>query len=425
MTNAEPSREDLVYDWNTVSEIARPPHEIEFDDETLRDGLQGPSIANPTIEQKIELLHLMDGLGLDTADVGLPGAGPHVVADVTRLVEEIRDARLSITPNCAGRTMIADLRPVAEIQQKTGVPIEACAFIGSSKIRAFTEDWDMQRMLGHVRTSLKFAKEEGLAVMFVTEDTTRAHPDDIRALYGAALDEGADRLCFCDTVGHSTPDGTRALIEFAVKLVEERGRTGEVKIDWHGHMDRGLGVWNNIAAAQAGAHRIHGSALGIGERCGNAPIDVTLVNMKLLGWIDNDLHGLAAYVNKTSEFTGVPVPGGYPAFGSDAFETGTGVHAAAVIKALRKGDEWLANRVYSGVPADDYGLEQKILVGPMSGKSNVIYWLEKHGYPASETRVEKLFDAAKASNRNLADEDLHGLARSIQGDTAESVVEYP
>ncbi|HEX5009368.1 MAG TPA: LeuA family protein [Planctomycetota bacterium] len=417
MTGLSPARDDLIHDWNTLEPVPRPPQPIEFDDETLRDGLQCPSVRTPSIEQKVRLLHLMSDLGLRYVNIGLPGAGPHVVKTVTRLAEEIRDQKLRLEPNCAARTMEADIRPIAEIQQKTGVRIEASTFIGSSQIRAYVEDWDLATMLKHSVAALKFAAKEGLQVMFVTEDTSRAHPRTLEALYGAALEHGAMRLCFCDTCGHATPDGARNLIRWAVKLVEKSGRK-DVKIDWHGHMDRGLGVPNAIAALQAGAHRVHATGLGIGERAGNCPMDALLVNLKLLGWIDNDLRRLGDYVHLTSEATGVAIPIGYPVFGRDAFETGTGVHAAAVIKALQKGDNWLADRVYSGVPAGDFGLRQVIRVGPMSGKSNVVHWLREHGYEATDERVERLFLAAKGASGLLEDEELHRLAK--QGSAAAS-----
>ncbi len=403
-------RDELIYDWNLVEDTPAPKHPIEFDDETLRDGLQCPSVTNPPIEQKIELLHLMSDLGIGHANVGLPGAGPHVVETVTRLVEEIRDAKLALKPNCAARTMAVDIRPVAEITQKTGVPIEVCMFIGSSPIRAYTEDWDLKTMLKHSVSALEFANKEGLPVMFVTEDTTRAHPRTLDALYGAALDHGAGRLCFCDTVGHSVPQGVVSLMRWARSLIDKSGRT-DVKIDWHGHMDRGLGVPNAIAALQSGAHRVHGTALGIGERAGNAPMDLLLANLKLAGWIDNDLTRLGEYVELTSRAVNVPVPASYPIFGRDAFETGTGVHAAAVIKAKQKGDDWLADRVYSGVPAGEFGLKQVIRVGPMCGKSNVVWWLESHGYDASDALVDRLFQAAKDARKLLEDDELHALAK--------------
>ncbi len=408
---SDPNAADLIYDWNTVEDYLPPPNPIEFDDETLRDGLQCPSVIAPPMAERIKLLHLMHELGITYANVGLPGAGPHVVDVVTQLVTEIRDSKLNIEPNCAARTVIADIQPVADIVQKTGVPIEVCTFIGSSQIRAYTEDWSLETMLQHCRKALKFAEAEGLAVMFVTEDTTRAHPDTLKALYGEALQSPATkRLCFCDTVGHSIPQGAVNLIKWGVDLVAESGRD-DVKIDWHGHMDRGLGVPNSIAALQAGAHRVHGTALGIGERAGNSPMDQLLVNLKLAGWIDNDLSKLGDYVETTSRSTGVSVPVSYPVFGRDAFETGTGVHAAAVIKAQNKGDEWLANRVYSGVPADMVGLRQIIRVGPMCGKSNVVHWLVENGYEASEDQVERIFAAAKDALALLEDDELHRLAK--------------
>lgn len=405
---------DLIYDWNAVEEYLPPPNPIEFDDETLRDGLQCPSVKAPPLAERIKLLHLMHELGITYANIGLPGAGPHVVKMVTQLVTEIRDSKLNIEPNCAARTVVADIQPVAEIQQKTGVPIEVCTFIGSSQIRAYTEDWSLETMLQHCRKALKFAEAENLAVMFVTEDTTRAHPETLRALYGEALQSPATkRLCFCDTVGHSIPQGAINLIKWGVDLVKDSGRD-DVKIDWHGHMDRGLGVPNSIAALQAGAHRVHGTALGIGERAGNAPMDQLLVNLKLAGWIDNDLSRLGEYVETASRSTGVAIPVSYPVFGRDAFETGTGVHAAAVIKAHNKGDEWLANRVYSGVPADMVGLRQIIRVGPMCGKSNVVHWLEENGYEADDDQVERIFAAAKDALSLLEDDELHRLAKDEQ-----------
>lgn len=401
-------QEKLIYDWNEVERPAARPR-VTLDDETLRDGLQSPSVHDPSIEDKIEILHLMDAIGVDTADLGLPGAGPRAIADVTRLAEEIRDSKLSIEANCAGRTMIADMQPIADIVQKTGVPIMASCFLGSSEIRRVTENWNMERMLKHTTDAIDFAVGEGLEVMYVTEDTARAHPETIDALYTAAIEHGAKRLCICDTVGHSTPHGVHQLITHMRNLVKKTG-VKDVKLDWHGHNDRGLGLINAMAAIEAGVDQVHGCALGIGERCGNTSMDQLLVNMKLMGLLEGrDLSKLPAYVAKVSEACHVPVPINYPVMGKDAFETATGVHAAAVIKALRRGDTWLANRVYSGVPADEFGLEQKITIGPMSGRSNVTFWLEKREIEASDELVDRIFNAAKQSKRIFTEAEIHAL----------------
>jgi len=399
---------ELVYDWNTIDpELTLPNRHIGFDDETLRDGLQSPSVSEPPVEQKIELLHLMDALGIDTADIGLPGAGGTHAAGVELMAREIAEKKLKIRPNCAARTHRNDILPIVEISQRVGIPIEACTFIGSSAIRFFAEDWTLDKLLKLTEDAVSFAVGEGVPVMYVTEDTTRAHPETIRALYTTAIRCGAKAVCVCDTVGHSTPDGARSVVRFVKNIIEEQG--GNIRLDWHGHQDRGLGVINSIAAIQGGADQVHGSALGIGERVGNTPMDQLLVNLKLMGWIQNDLSRLGEYCGTASQACGWDIPYNYPVFGRDAFRTATGVHAAAVIKSYRKGDRELADLVYSGVPAGQFGLEQVVEIGPMSGKSNVIYWLEKRGIEANEDRVSRIYDRAKQASAVLADDEIMRL----------------
>jgi len=404
----QPKESDLIYDWNRADgEELRPARgRIELDDETLRDGLQSPSVRNPTIEQKLEILHGMVRLGIESADIGLPGAGPHAKEHALRLAREIADRKLPIEPNCAARTVQADIEPIADISQQTGIPVEASCFIGSSPVRQYAEGWEMDRMLRLTREAVAFAVGEGLPVMFVTEDTTRAKPDDLRQLYATAVEAGARRVCVADTVGHATPNGARNVIRFI------RGVVGDdVKVDWHGHRDRGLSVINALAAAEAGADRLHGTAVGIGERVGNAPIDQLLVNMCLLGWIDRDLTNLAEHCRFVSEVTGVPLPDNYPVVGRDAFRTGTGVHAAAIIKARAKGEEWLADLVYSAVPAAMVGRRQEIEVGPMSGESNVVCWLRDRGIEPEENLVRAIFDRAKGADRLLDESEVLAICR--------------
>lgn len=400
----------LIYDWNEAGERwEKPPFRVQLDDETLRDGLQSPSVKTPSIDEKVRILYLMDSLGIDTADIGLPGAGTHVERDVERLAREIRDGRLRIQANCAARTLESDIRPVIEISQRVGIPIEVCAFIGSSPIRQYAENWTLDMMVRHTDEAVTLAVRHGLPVMYVTEDTVRARPETLRQLFLTAIRCGARRLCLCDTVGHATPTGAHNLVRFAAQVVKESG--AEIGLDWHGHCDRGLAVINSIAAIQAGASRVHACGIGIGERVGNTPMDQLLVNLKLLGWIENDLSLLPDYCNLVSESTEVPIPPNYPVVGRDAFRTGTGVHAAAVIKAYGKGQDWLADRVYSGVPASEFGLSQRIEIGPMSGISNVQYWLASRGKPSNDELVRAIFEKAKSSNRVLADEEIEAIAR--------------
>ena len=405
--------EDLIYDWNVaVEQPLRPDRRIEFDDETLRDGLQSPSVTDPTLDEKIQILHFMNDIGIDNADIGLPGAGPHVQKTVEALAREIVQNKLSVYPSAAGRTHENDIKPIIEISDRVGIRLEADLFIGSSPIRQFTEEWDIDWIVEQSSKAVRFATEHDIPVMYVTEDTTRAKPDDVEKLYTAAIDAGAKRICIADTVGHATPWGARNLVAFVRRLVDRLNP--EVKVDWHGHQDRGLGIINSIAALEAGADRVHGSASGIGERVGNTPMDLLLVNLRLMGWIDNNLSRLPEYVRFVTKATHVPLPDNYPVFGRDAFRTGTGVHAAAIIKARKKGSEWLADRVYSGVPAGMFGLQQLIEVGPMCGLSNVIYWLAIHRYPQEESLAKEIFQLAKSTNRILTDDELHTAVRRWQ-----------
>jgi 2-isopropylmalate synthase len=368
--------------------------------------------VDPSIGDKIRLLHLMDQLGIHTADIGLPGAGPRAVEAVSALAQEIVDSGLSIEANCAARTVVADIRPIAEISQKVGIPIEACTFIGSSPIRQYAEDWTLAKMLRVTEEAVTFAVSEGLPVMMVTEDTTRAQPEILKELYGKAIEWGAKRLCVADTVGHATPEGTRELVRFVVEeIVEPSGE--DIGVDWHGHRDRGFGLANAMAAIEAGATRIHGTALGIGERSGNTEMDLLLVNLKLMGIHDVDLTMLPEYCELTAKACQIPLVHSYPVFGSDAFRTGTGVHAAAIVKAHQKGDAWLADRIYSAVPASMVGRKQLIEIGPMSGLSNVKYWLRENGYDSEdEALCERIFGAAKQADHTLTEGELEALCRT-------------
>ncbi len=402
--------QDLIYDWNS-----RQGPELKLrgramlDDETLRDGLQSPSVLDPPIEKKIRILHLMEDLGIDSVNLGLPGAGPRAKADVLRLAREIASSKLRIRPNCAARTVETDIRPIAEVVQETGVEIEAATFLGSSPIRQYAEDWTLDFLLRTTEQAVKCAVGMGLPSMYVTEDTTRARPEVVKKLYSTAIECGARAIVICDTVGHVTPKGVKALLGFIFEeVVNPSGE--KIRVDWHGHSDRGLAVANSLAAFEAGADQVHGAALGIGERVGNTPMDQMLVNLKLMGALDRDLRKLKEYCETVSDAVGVPIPPNYPVVGSDAFRTATGVHAAAVIKAYRKNDTELANQVYSGVPSHWFGLDQKIEIGPMSGKSNVVFWLERRGIKPTDDLVEKIFARAKQSDRLLTEPELLELS---------------
>lgn len=403
----------LIYDWNEKDRrgpvLRRRP---KFVDETIRDGLQSPSVQDPTIEQKMELVRLMDRLGIHVVNLGLPGAGKRAQDDVERLARLIVEEKLKIRPNCAARTVAADIQPIIDISQRVGLPIEVTAFIGSSPIRAYAEDWDVDRLAKLTQDAMKLIVDHDLPASFVTEDTTRSHPATLDRLFRTAIEAGASRLVLCDTCGHATPDGLRNLLNFTKGLLRALDVEETVALDWHGHNDRGHALTLALFALEWGVDRAHGCALGIGERVGNTSMDHMLLNLYLLGQLDpaeHDLSCLMEYVTKTSEWTGVPIHPAYPLAGRDAFRTATGVHAAAVIKAEKRGEQELADKVYSSVPARTFGRHQEIEIGHYSGKSNVVYWLQSHGYEPTDDVVDRVFAAAKAGNRTLTEDEIRAL----------------
>ncbi|HZU85411.1 MAG TPA: LeuA family protein [Polyangiaceae bacterium] len=403
---------ELIFDWNEVDRKGRPvPQRFELLDETLRDGLQNPSVEDPTIEDKLRILHLMEELGIEAVDIGLPGSSRRAFDDVVRLSREVVDCRMKIKVGVAGRTVVADIEPMIEISQRVGLPLEAYLFTGSSPIRQYVEQWDVALIARRSAEAIDVAVKAGLPVAFVTEDTTRSRPEALATLFRAAIDRGARRLCLSDTVGHATPDGVRNLIQFTRSVVAGAG--ADVGVDWHGHNDRGLALENALWALEFGADRVHGTALGIGERVGNAAMELILLNLRLLGQLppDRDLTRLVEYCETVARAVRWQVPPNYPLVGRDAFRTATGVHAAAIAKAMQKGDAWLADRVYSGVPAGMFGRHQEICIGFMSGASNVSHWLRQRGIEPADDLVAAILQAAKETTHILSDDEVMRIVK--------------
>jgi 2-isopropylmalate synthase len=404
----------LVYDWNEVNRKGRIlPANFSFFDETLRDGLQNPSVVDPGIEQKLKILHLMEDLGIHCADVGLPGSSKRAFDDVLRICKEVVDCKMNIKIACAGRTVVSDITPMIEVSQRAGIPIEVYAFIGSSPIRQYAENWDVSLIAKRSTEAIDVAVKAGLPVAYVTEDTTRSRPEVLTTLFRAAIEHGASRLCLSDTVGHATPDGVKNLIRFTKNVIAGTG--AKIGIDWHGHNDRGLALDNAIYAFEHGADRVHATGLGIGERVGNAQMELLLLNLKLLGQLDQDLTKLGDYCNTIAQAVHWNVPINYPLMGRDAFRTATGVHAAAIIKSMAKGDVWLADRIYSGVPAGMIGRTQEICIGFMSGASNVNYWLAQRNIASDEVLVAEILKQAKALDHIMTEDEVLAVVTRVRG----------
>src|SRR5260370_21087380 len=211
---------ELIYDWNkNYPPGLKPAGPVLLNDESLRDGLQSPSVRDPSIAEKVELLHLMEDLGINSLDLRLPGAGARAVAHVPARARGIVSHKMKIRANCAARTHENDIRPIAELVQKTGLGIEAATFIGSSPIRRFTEGWSDDFLLQTTEKAVKYAVSLALEVMYVTEDTSRCAPGTVKRLYSTAINCGARAIVICDTAGHSPPLGAFALVKFVSEEV--------------------------------------------------------------------------------------------------------------------------------------------------------------------------------------------------------------
>ncbi len=403
------AEDELIYDWNRAETSPSATSRVELLDDTLRDGLQNASVRQPSTDERLRLLELMADVGVGCANLGLPAAGARAFEECLALCREIEKARLPLTVAFAGRTLESDLRPIIELSQRTGLELEAHTFVGSSPIRARAEGWDTEFVKRRTESAIRMLVEAGLEVTFVTEDTTRSRPDDLAELWKLALASGAERLCLCDTVGHATPHGTKNLVAFAKRVIGDHG--SRARIDWHGHNDRGLALANALAAVEAGVDRVHATALGIGERVGNTPLELLALNLVLSGSFDGDERSLVPYANAAALALGWQIPPNYPLIGVNAFRTATGVHAAAIAKALER-DVALADRVYSGVPAEVFGRSQEICIGAMSGSSNVEHWLRARGIEMSSTLVRAILDHAKSRDHILNDDEIMAVVKS-------------
>jgi 2-isopropylmalate synthase len=309
-----------MYDWNTAKvpnwRGARP---VKVVDETLRDGLQNATAVDPPLADKLELLRLMERVGVDVVSIGLPAASQRSLDEAVAMASFLRDERLPLQPTGAARTMARDVAAVAEVTQRTGVKVEVYSFIGSSPIRHYTESWDLEFLLKHVREAADTARWEGVPFTLVTEDTTRARPEILEQLFKCALDHGAARLCLCDTVGYCTPDGVARLVRFTRDLLMATGHE-DVGLDWHAHNDRGLALQTAVWASEVGVDRIHGTALGIGERVGNVPMELLLLNFGLLGSKPRASHeALREYCQRAARALGIGrMPDTHPLFGRAA-----------------------------------------------------------------------------------------------------------
>jgi 2-isopropylmalate synthase len=407
------SSESLIYDWNVEGGEASSLAPFDLLDETLRDGLQSASVRQPRVDEKIELLARMEALGVEIAKIGMPSSSNRMFEDSVAMARFAAGRGFRLHVACAARALPGDIDRVAEVAHRAGTSVGVYFFVPSSELRVAAEGWDGAVAQRLVFEAMKRVRAAGLVGTFVAEDATRAKPHVLTALVRTAIDEGARRVCICDTTGYATPAGARALVSFVRKLVAESG--APVGVDWHGHDDRGLALANALAAVEAGADRIHATALGVGERAGNVAMELLVMNALLLKvprrW---RLEELGAYCRVASRVLDRQIPKNHPLIGDDAFRTITGTHAAAIVKAEERGDSWLADHVYSSMPAVRVGRKQEIAIGAMSGMANVAHWMKHHGIAHDEALARAILARAKETDRALSDDELWNAVRAYR-----------
>lgn len=399
---------DIWFSWNSLK-VSAPPglpaYSGTFLDETLRDGLQAPSVRNLTLNQKITMIEHMVRSGVRAADLGFPGSDPAALRECIEIAKWIVATGYPLVQAYAGRTHPSDIDAICEIAQACGVVVEAYIFIGISPIRQYVEQWDIAQIQQKIRKSVAQCRREGVEFVLVLEDTIRCTPQVLRRIYDVAVELGIRRVALCDTVGAALPSGTESLIHWSNSYFSYRGHP--VALEWHGHNDRGLALINSLTAHALGCARVHGTILGIGERAGNASLDLLMLNSHLDEHAKYDLVALREYCEYAAQVLGVGIPGNYPAMGENVFQTSAGVHASAIFKAHEKGSLPIKDAVYSGVPASLLGREQEILVDSSSGAINVKYWLLINGYECeNEDVIKQVLARAKASCQPLTDEQI-------------------
>lgn len=409
-------KKNIVYDWNHLPTNSRPNSigrkaNVEVNDETLRDGLQATYVKHPRLEEKIILLDSMERVGINSANIGFPISGSEQFNDVVALAAHVKKNKYKISLECGGRLHKKDVQAIIEASQRAGLGLDAGLFIASSHIRHMVEAWSLPMMKKMIKEGVGLAVKNGLRVMFVTEDTTRAHPKTLDYLYNSAIDAGAVRLCLSDTVGHATPIGTSNLLTFIKRNIIKKNK--HILLDWHGHNDRGLALANTYAAITHGINRVQATALGVGERAGNISMEELVFNLSMDNIGQWNLKELKKYAKIASRILKFKLPANYPIIGKDVFKTATGVHAAAILKSIQINNHTLAGVVYSAIDPIKVDRNFHILIGPMSGKANVIYHLTKHNIPFNARLVDAILKLAKSERRIVKNREILRLAKKF------------
>ena len=394
-----------TYSWN---EERRNAPLVLVEDDT-RDALQSVAVARPTTDERRDLLERVSRLGVHLSFIGFPAVSAVEHAECQALVSYIAERRLAIRPVLMARAVAIDLDRIIDIQQASGCAIVADLYVSISSIRLRAEGWDLVRLLRDLVAVASRAANNGLDFRLAFEDSTRAVPNDLKSAVEAALDVGAPTIVLNDTVGSSHPSGAARHVAFVGDLVARAG--ADAAIAWHGHNDKGLALANALAAVDAGATIVSGTFLGVGERAGNIPLEQLILALAERGQFGSDLDELPLICALFAARMGWSIPPNQPLIGADVFSTGTGTHAAALLKARHLGREW-EDAIYSGVSAAALGREQSILIGPNSGRAAVRAVLDELSIEVNDDVVEQVLEHCKRAAKCLRTrEEIEGIMR--------------
>ncbi|MDE7432358.1 MAG: LeuA family protein [Lachnospiraceae bacterium] len=393
-----------IYEWNDDCFFDR---RIKVHDETLREGIQNLG-TDITLKEKKAYIDSISRLPVASICLGYPASSKKIYDEIDLLIPYIQAKKSNISISCAARTTIGDIEPIARLSQKYGCNIKVNAFIGTSQIRQYIEQWDIRHICSLVREAVNYANLNGIETCIITEDSTRTSPEILKTVYLTAIESGCKNICFCDTVGYADCTGIKKLFKFVHKEIIKNN--DQILIEWHGHNDRGMALENALIAALIGANMIHTTSFGIGERCGNTPLELFLLNLAVMGDIrmSDSLKMITDHCRKISELFNWQIPNNYPVWGENSFSTVSGIHAAAIYKALDMEGN-LGEKVYSFIEPSILGRHQEIKINYMSGKSNILYWMKKNMIKPDDKLVEDILKKAKTSTTPLSDETIWAI----------------
>lgn len=365
----------LVHNYNLEADIPRtPPQRVVFWDETLRDGEQTPGVYY-TLEEKVRLAKMLDEIGVDILNCGIPAISPGEVAAIKAITKE--GLRASVLGAC--RTVQSDIDACLKAD------VDECSpFIAISDVHLkFKLKKTREEAIDMAVKSVEYAKAHGLKTTIVTEDTVRADLDVVQTLYNRCIEAGADRALFCDTVGVMTPMATRWWFTQIKERVDNRAEFG-----FHNHNDYGLGTANALAAFEVGVPVLNTTVNGIGERAGNVAFEQVVMALEDLYGVKTNikLDKLMDLCFAVEECTGVPIGITQPVVGYNAFTHESGIHTDGVIKNAA---------TYEPIQAETLGRPRRFVFGKHTGTTAVNERLERHGIHASKEELLAVANAIK------------------------------